>query len=120
MHGQAELPSLHHHPPRPCCSQTATMDPQDRTIPSACLAAQMPQGTKIKATEVLLDFEIASYSDLRCFRKRIPKSKMSSRIIRLMLFPKLSFKESIHVQVIFDLLTDKKNRQIGNMSAYKA
>lgn len=46
MHGQAELPRLHHHPPRPYCSQAATMDPQDCSLPSACLAAQMPQGTK--------------------------------------------------------------------------
>lgn len=86
MHGQAELPSLHHHPPRPYCSQAATMDPQDCSLPSACLAAQMPQGTKnskpvkcdrVKIGTLNLDNDLhVGCSDLRKLRNGILQWKL--------------------------------------------
>lgn len=44
MHGQARLPAAHPHPARPRHPQAAVLDPQDRPLPSAALAAQMPEG----------------------------------------------------------------------------
>lgn len=44
MHDQTGMPAAHPHPARPCNPQTAAMDPQDCSLPSPALAAQMPEG----------------------------------------------------------------------------
>lgn len=44
VYDQTRLPVAHPHPARPRHPQTAVLDPQDCPLPSAALAAQMPQG----------------------------------------------------------------------------
>lgn len=44
VYDQTVLSAAHPHPARPCSPQTAIVDPQDRSLPSATLAAQMPKG----------------------------------------------------------------------------
>lgn len=44
VYDQTGLSAAHPHPARPCNPQAAVLDPQDRSLPSAALAAQMPKG----------------------------------------------------------------------------
>lgn len=44
MYDQTVLSAAHPHPARPRNPQTAIVDPQDRSLPSAALASQMPKG----------------------------------------------------------------------------
>lgn len=44
VYDQTGLSAAHPHPARPCNPQAAVLDPQDRSVPSAALAAQMPKG----------------------------------------------------------------------------
>lgn len=44
VYDQTGLSATHPHPARPCNPQAAVLDPQDCSIPSAALAAQMPKG----------------------------------------------------------------------------
>lgn len=44
LYDQTVVPAAHPHPARPRHPQTAVVDPQDGSLPSAALASQMPQG----------------------------------------------------------------------------
>lgn len=44
VYDQTILSAAHPHPAWPCSPQTAIVDPQDCSLPSATLAAQMPKG----------------------------------------------------------------------------
>lgn len=44
VYDQTGLPTAHPHPAWPCNPQAAVLDPQDCSIPSAALTAQMPKG----------------------------------------------------------------------------
>jgi len=48
VYDQTGLPAADPHSARPCHPQAAVLDPQDRSIPSAALAAQMPEGNQMK------------------------------------------------------------------------
>ncbi len=51
VYDQTGLPAAYPHPARPCNPQAAVLDPQDRSIPSAALTAQMPKGTNPVLTQ---------------------------------------------------------------------
>lgn len=52
VYDQTGLPAARAHPARPRYPQAAVLDPQDRSIPSAAVAAQMPKGrTKLRVSE---------------------------------------------------------------------
>ncbi len=51
VYDQTGLSAAHPHPARPCNPQAAVLDPQDRSIPSAALTAQMPQGIDTVRTQ---------------------------------------------------------------------
>lgn len=44
VHDQTVLSAAHPHPARPRNPQTAVVDPQDGSLPSAALSSQMPKG----------------------------------------------------------------------------
>ena len=44
MHGQALVPAAHTQPAGARRQEAAVLDPQDRPLPPAALAPQMPQG----------------------------------------------------------------------------
>lgn len=46
VYDQTGLPAAHPHSAWPRGPQAAVLDPQDRPLPAAALAAQMPQGIK--------------------------------------------------------------------------
>lgn len=51
VYDQTVLSATHPHPARPCSPQTAIVDPQDRSLPSATIAAQMPKGNDPVVTQ---------------------------------------------------------------------
>lgn len=51
VYDQTVLSAAHPHPARPCSPQTAIVDPQDRSLPSATIAAQMPKGNDPVVTQ---------------------------------------------------------------------
>lgn len=78
VYDQTALPAAHPHPARPRHPQTAVVDPQDRSLPSAALAPQMPKGNDPVGTLCLKSISCQS-SELVRKSRVLPQERLISR-----------------------------------------